>query len=295
MRTLQQYPKPETLVSWILWHLSHNRDVAIEFRAPKGFGKSVLMLHLLLKLVEAWHRQRNQPVPSYLFERSLCYSHKQFVNVVKHLRRIRQHEDRLGVERSLQFLWADDATRIINRRAHMTKKNRAVLDLTRTMRDAILSVQFYGTQDDLVERPLMDGGVYLLILFQKPYEPWICWPKTDPMMKEETRWIPMFPMKLGFNPTTVYAQEMARYTPARRKLTDELMKESLRTIGGERQRLGAPPWKLAPNKRGQVFKLRAKGWTQQQIAEKLNVSQPYVSHLLRNNMGHKDSEGGIPA
>lgn len=264
MKTLQQYPRPDTLIPWVKWHLRNQRDVMIEYRGPKGFGKSAMMFHHIQKLQYG-----------YPFKQSLCYNHKQYVNVAKRLRRIRKAEDARNAPRSLQVLWMDDATRIANRRDHMTKKNKRFLDFMRTSRDAIESVQLVGTQDDFVERPMMEIGPYLLILFKQPYTGWICWPKRDEMMKEEPRWVPMFPMRAP-RPEDAYASLWPEYKQERRRLTDQLQTDALKALD-DRQQL--------PDTED-MARLRAEGMPYEAIGKRFGISQQAASQRLQRRERH---------
>lgn len=205
----------------------------------------------------------------------MCYNHKQYVTVAKRLRGIRKREDAAKQARSLQILWMDDATRIANRRDHMTKKNKRFLDFMRTSRDAIESVQLVGTQDDFVERPMMEIGPYLLILFKSPYQGWICWPKRDEMMKEEPRWVPMFPMRAP-KPEDAYPSLWPAYKNERRRLTDELQNQALKALEDRSQKPDTED----------MAALRAQGMPYETIAQRFGISHQGVLQRLQRRERH---------
>lgn len=218
MRTIQVYPKPADLTDWIRWHLRNQRDVAIELRGPKGFGKSAMAYDIIQELS-----------PMYPIREALCYNHKQWVGVVRRITEIRQEEDRQGLPRSLRVLWADDARQIFNRRRHMTSANNAALDVQTTFRETTQAVQFYGTQYDMLERPLMESGPYLLILFEKPYVGTVCWPDYGRLQEGVPRQVPMWPMRSP-RPEEAYPRGWPAYRALRRELTAEMQRSTLERL-----------------------------------------------------------------
>lgn len=261
MKTLQPYPRPETMIPWIKWHLRNQRDVMVEFRGPKGFGKSALMFHLIRKL--QWDLD---------YRAALCYNHKQYVTVAKRIRRVRKSEDAQGKPRSLQLIWMDDATRLANRRDHMTRKNKRFLDVMRTSRDALQAVQFIGTQDDFVERPMMELGPYVVVLFRKPYEPILCWPKQDAMMTQAPIWVPMKQWPWHFpKPEDAYGEDWGSYQKRRRELTESLHAQAMKALDARTQDPSTEEWAA----------LRAQGLPLTMIAERFGVSHQAVVQRLQ--------------
>ena len=266
MKTMQSMPTSRTLVTWIKWHLRNQRDVVIELRGPKGFGKSAMMYHLVQRLR-----------PGYNFRDSLCYSHKQYVQVVTRLRKLRKKQPR--DRRSIEFVWADDGTKIFNRRNALSSKNKNVLDFARTSRNQIQAIQLIGTQDDLVERPMMESGPYLLLLFEQPYRATICWPQYDELLRVQdpvkTKWKYKCP-----KPEIVYPNGWASYQTTQLAMTDKLHRESLAAMSRKPQSFGG--WgKIADP--AEVRRLSRQGKSHSEIAQLQGITRQRVGQIM---MGH---------
>ena len=213
---------PTSFYQWVRWNLRKQRDVCVELRGPKGYGKSALAL---------WMRQRIDP-QNRTFE-DLVFSHKDYVNRYRQIGKERRSGDG-----RVKFLWVDDATRIFNRRNALSKKNIAILDLNRTMRDSHQAVQLLLTQDDLLERPLMQGGPYALFVFDRPYHCRFVRFKNDPLYSEfkvRKMWAMKWP-----KPEKVYPNLWSTYQAARRVKTTALSQELLENLNRKPGQLGAP-------------------------------------------------------
>lgn len=257
------------LIRYIKHLLSSQMDVNIELRGPKGWGKSSLALALCRALV-----------PDFQEWDALAYSHEDYA------RRYRQIRDRRKAgDRSVQVLWVDDAARLFDKRGHMTKKNRAMLTINRTMRSQLGAVQILLTQDDLLEKPLREGGNYVLFILDRPFHAFNYWLKADPLYREEPQLRRGFPMSWP-NPNAAYPDAWAEYQRVRQQMTDDLTEELLADIAPEeRERV-----KRKAVKPEAVLALRSEGLTQAQIGERLGISRQRVAQLLGKH-GQIESNG----
>lgn len=193
--------------------LAAQMDVNIELRGPKGWGKSSFAFAIQRLLV-----------PGFEDFNALVYSH---VDYARRYRDIRAR--RLAGDRAPQFIWVDDAARIFDRRGHMTRKNRAMLTINRTMRSQLGAVQFLLTQDDLLEEPLREGGNYFLFILDRPYHAFYYHLQVDPHYRGTPRLERRFPCTWA-DPVAAYPEVWRRYQQVRERMTDELTDELLEEI-----------------------------------------------------------------
>lgn len=252
---------PEQFLNSVHWNLRHQRDMTIELRGPKGYGKSSLA---------HWMRKRLSPgIKGYS---DLVLSHKDYVRRYKELRTLRRKGDA-----TIQFLWVDDATRVFNRRNAMNRRNKAVLDINRMSRDSIQAVQFLLTQDDLLERPLMEIGPYALFILDTPYRAWYCDFRRDAFYRGDP--IPRKAWWLTWpNPEDECPDDWALYQSTRRERTDALTTELLGEAKGN-VRLGAPS-KLQPGDHNKIRSLSSKGRTYKSIGDELGISPQRVGQVI---------------
>lgn len=257
------------LISHIRNLLASQMDVNIEIRGPKGWGKSALALGLCKALS-----------PGFQEWDALAYSHEDYARRYRQIR-----ERRKGGNRDVQVIWVDDAARLFDRRGHMTKKNRAMLTINRTMRSQLGAVQILLTQDDLLEQPLREGGNYVLFILDRPFHAYHYWLKGDPLYRSEPRLMRGFPMRWP-NPNVAYPVTWAQYQVVRQRMTDDLTDELLADIAPEeRERV-----KRKAVKPEAVLALRAEGLTQADIGVRLGISRQRVAQLLGKH-GQIESNG----
>lgn len=205
---------PSELVNWIHYNYQKDRDITIEFRGPKGAGKSACIFFL--------RKWINPKVRGF---DDLVISHRDYVDSLTRI----ENERNTG-NRELLFLWVDDATRLFDRRAHATRQNRAVLTMSRTMRDNVNAIQLLATQDDLLEKPIMKMGPYALLVFGTDYTAQLWWPRFTERYEGQINWSKGFKMRWP-NPAEKWPVEWLQYQNARRAkraiLNEELKQEIL--------------------------------------------------------------------
>lgn len=235
-------------------------DVNVEIRGPKGWGKSAFALAIARSLV-----------PGFNDLTSLVYSHSDYAGRYRSIRSDRQCGDR-----GVKFIWVDDAARIFDKRAHMTKKNRAMLTLNRTMRSQLGAVQILLTQDDLLEKPLREGGNYVLFILDRPYHAYNYWLKNDPLYKSEPKLIRGFPTTWA-DPNVSYPGLWEDYRRVRERMTDDLTEELLKDI--------APTKRPSPReygvKRDAILAAVASGKKKAEVARLFGLSKARVGQIVQ--------------
>lgn len=244
-------------------------DVNIEIRGPKGWGKSALAFALTRALS-----------PGFQDWAALTYSHEDYARRYREIREARKAGDR-----GVQVIWVDDAARLFDRRGHMTKKNRAMLTINRTMRSQLGAVQILLTQDNLLEQPLREGGNYVLFMLDRPFHAYHYWLKTDPLYQSDPKLIRGFPLRWP-NPERQYPEAWAAYKVVRARMTDDLTEELLddiapvrkpRQVKGEAERNNA------------IMALRKEGLSLADIGAKYGISKVRVHQIVKGS-GQKEKK-----
>lgn len=233
--TIAPFRDPDSFYRYMRGLAPRGQDLTVEVRAPKGWGKSAMIL---------WAQFRTNPdlrLKDAL--KTLIYSHRDFVEAYRHVRDLRKDGDL-----SPRFLWVDDASRLFDKRRHMTTRNTEMLQVYRTMRDSSRAVMFLGTQDDFLEAPVKSGGNYCLIEFTRKYRAMVKWPVRRPSGVEMEE---VFAFGVP-DPEKAYPLTWATYQQARARATDRLHDELLESIETGKNGDGSKK-RTGPSKKARVL------------------------------------------